>query len=97
LSFNVAATYQAEPGKEAEVEGYLLAMIGPTRAEPGCESYRILRSRDDNRVFLLIESYQSEDDFEFHKNSPHFDQNIRNGVWTALESRSVIFGEEIGV
>ncbi|MGH8914946.1 MAG: putative quinol monooxygenase [Acidimicrobiia bacterium] len=96
MSFNLAAIYQAAPGNESEVESHLDSMLVPTRAEPGCENYQAFRSKDDGRTFLLVERYTSEVDFEAHKNSPHFDRHIRNGVWGLLESRNVIFGEELG-
>jgi quinol monooxygenase YgiN len=97
VSFVVAATYQAKPGEEAEVEQHLRAMVDPTRSEEGCEYYGIFRSRDESRVFFLFERYRDETDFDSHKASEHFKQQITEGVWPHLESRSVIFAEEIGV
>jgi len=96
MSFVVAATYESKPDREADLEGHLNAMRAPTRAEEGCEEYRIFRSRDDAPVFFLFERYRSADDFEAHKESDHFGEHIRNGAWDCLESRSVVLCEELG-
>lgn len=96
MSFVVVATYESKAGREDDLAGYLQAMIAPTRAEEGCEEYRIVRSRDDARVFVLFERYRSEADFDFHKETAHFEENVRNGAWECLESRSVVFGEDFG-
>jgi quinol monooxygenase YgiN len=94
MSFGVVATYIVEPGREADVERHLSAMLAPTRAEPGCEEYRVFRSQDDPRVYVLVERYRTEADFEFHKESSHFAEHVRNGIWECLESRTVVIGEE---
>ena len=96
MSFVVVATYESKPGKEADLAEHLNAMIAPTRAEEGCQEYRIFRSKDDPRVFVLVERYGSDADFDFHKASEHFQERIVNGAWGCLESRSVVFGEEFG-
>ena len=96
MSFVLTAIYQVKPGEEAEVESHLKAMVGPTREEEACEQYAAFRSRDDSRTFFLFEKYTDDSGFEFHKASEHFKQHIIQGVWPLLESRSVVFGEEIG-
>ena len=96
MSYVVAATYESKPGREADLEVHLNAMIAPTRAEEGSAEYRIFRSRDDDRVFFLFERYRTPADFDVHKESEHFEEHIRNGAWECLESRSVVFCEEIG-
>lgn len=96
MSFVLTAIYQVKPGEEAEVEGHLKAMLGPTRDEQACEQYEAFRSRDDSRTFLLFEKYTDDAGFEFHKASEHFKEHIIEGVWPLLESRRVVFAEEIG-
>ena len=96
MSFVLSAIYQVKPGEEAEVESHLKAMVGPTLEEEACEQYEAFRSRQDSRTFFLFEKYTDEVGFEYHKASEHFKQHIIEGVWPLLESRSVVFGEEIG-
>lgn len=43
----VVASYRSKPGREADVAEHLRAMIAPTRAEPGCEAYRVVRAKND--------------------------------------------------
>lgn len=92
MSYVVAATYVSKPDAVEELREHLSAMIGPTRAEEGCEQYTVVTSTDDAHTFLLFEIYRDEDAFKAHASSPHFDQHIRNGAWDLLESRSVLFG-----
>ena len=92
MTYVVAATYVSKPEAVEELREHLNAMIGPTRAEEGCEEYRVVTSNDDPRTFLLFEIYRDEEAFKAHAASPHFDQHIRNGAWGLLESRGVIFG-----
>jgi len=96
MSFHLVATYRANPGGEEDLAAHLESMIAPTRAEAGCEGYLVLRSKDESGTFVLVESYQTEGDFEAHKASPHFEAHIVKGAWELLESRSVVFAEELG-
>lgn len=96
MSFVLTAIYQVRLGEEAAVESHLKAMVGPTRDEEACEQYEAFRSRDGSRTFFLFEKYTDESGFEFHKASEHFKKHIIKGVWPLLESRNVVFGEEIG-
>ena len=96
MSFNLVATYRANPGVAEDLAVHLESMIGPTRAEQGCEVYLVLRSKDEPGTFVLVESYRAEEDFEAHKASSHFQAHIVNGAWELLESRSVVFAEELG-
>lgn len=96
MSHVVVATYVSKPGEADEIAKHLKAMIGPTNAEPGCQTYRATQSKDDSNTFVLFEVYDDEDAFQAHASSPHFEGHIRNGAWNHLESRSVIFGSELG-
>ena len=92
MTYVVAATYVSKPDAADELREHLAAMVEPTRAEEGCEEYRVVTSNDDPRTFLLFEIYRDEEAFQAHAASPHFEEHIRNGAWDLLESRSVIFG-----
>lgn len=95
MSYVVVATYVSKDGESEELTRRLKAMISPTRAEPGCLAYRVTNSNDDPNTFVLFEVYDDEEAFKVHAASDHFEEHIRNGAWTHLESRSVVFGTEL--
>lgn len=97
LSFHVVATYTAQEGRGDELESHLKAMLGPSQAEPGCISYRVIRSDEDPDQFVIVEEYESPEAFEEHRNSPHFEQHARQGAMTLLASRIVVTGHEVTV
>lgn len=96
MSHVVVATYVSKSGEADVIAGHLEEMIGPTNAEPGCQEYRVVTSRDDPNTFVLFEVYDDEDAFQAHASSDHFEKHIRNGAWNHLESRYVVFGSELG-
>jgi len=95
LSLIIIATYRSKPGKEADLAACLKAMMAPTRAEEGCETYRVIRSNDDPATFVLFESYSDADALDAHRSSEHFNTHIRNGAWKIIDSRDVVSGSEI--
>lgn len=95
MSYVVVATYVSKEGEAGDLIEHLQAMMGPTRAEPGCQVYRVIRSNDDPNTFVLFEIYDDEEAFKAHASSDHFEQHIRGGAWNLLESRSVVFGSEL--
>jgi quinol monooxygenase YgiN len=91
MSLVVIAVWTARSGKEEQVQQVLEKMAPPSRAETGCLLYRLQRSRDDPRVFLLYEIYRSEEDYELHLSSNHFQRHaIKTGI-PLLESRKRTF------
>lgn len=72
----VVATFQARPGKEAALREALIALLGPTRKEPGCISYDMHTSPEDPAKFLFYETWQSKDDLDAHMRSPHIQKLV---------------------
>lgn len=95
MSYVVVATYVSKEGEAEDLIEHLKAMMGPTNAEPGCQTYRVIRSNDDPKTFVLFEIYDDEAAFKAHASSDHFEEHIRSGAWNHLESRSVVFGSEL--
>lgn len=95
MSHVVVATYVSKPGGAHEIANHLGAMIAPTNAEPGCRTYRVIKSKDDPNTFVLFEVYDDEEAFQAHASSDHFEEHVRNGAWNHLESRTVVFGSEL--
>ena len=89
-SYVIIATYDAAQGKGDELAAELEQMRGPTRAEPGCRSYDVYRSREDEHRFVLVEVYEDEAAFQAHCNADYFEEHIKQGAWSLLEDRSVV-------
>jgi quinol monooxygenase YgiN len=71
---HVIATFFSEMGKEDDMERALLEMIEPTRGEPGCIRYDLLRSlKGENYTeFVFVEEWESEAALADHAQTPHF-------------------------
>ena len=68
----IIAEAQALPGKIKQLEEVFETMLGPSRAEPGCISYRFFRSYDDSDSVLFYEEYDDMDAVEHHFATDHF-------------------------
>ena len=95
MSFVVAATYVAKDGETDTVLGHLQTMVGHTRAEPGCITYRLHRSVEDPNALFLYEEYVDAAAFEAHRAAPYFEQIAMSEIWPRLASRSVVRAEPL--
>lgn len=43
------------PGKDRDLREHLLSLAGPTRAEPGCITYDLYQSSEQNEEFMRLE------------------------------------------
>lgn len=77
----VIARITAQPGKEAELESILRALITPTRQEAGCISYQLLRHQSDVTEFTFVEEWQSDAAIDAHFETPH----LQNALAQASE------------
>lgn len=57
---NVVAIMRARPGKEAELEALLQSALSGFQSEPGCQSYAVLRDKEDPCRFLSYEAWDDE-------------------------------------
>jgi len=62
---------RARPGREAELEKELRALVAPSRAERGCIAYDLHVSSDQRGLFLLREIWRSLKYHERHWETPH--------------------------
>jgi quinol monooxygenase YgiN len=71
---HVIATFFAEIGKEEGMERALLEMLEPTRREPGCLRYDLLRSLKGEHYteFVFVEEWESEEALDAHGRTVHF-------------------------
>jgi quinol monooxygenase YgiN len=84
---HVIATFLAEMGKEDEMEKALQEIIEPTRSEPGCIRYDLLRSLvGANYVeFVFVEEWESEEALDAHGQMPYI-QGLRSRIKNLMGS-----------
>jgi quinol monooxygenase YgiN len=70
-TLTVVATFQARPGKEAELRAAFTGLLAPTRQEPGCLNYDLHQSPDDPAKFLFHENWTSKPALDAHLASAH--------------------------
>ncbi|MHC6592874.1 antibiotic biosynthesis monooxygenase [Arthrobacter sp. FX8] len=70
--FNVVAKYGVKQGMTEDVLGLLAQMAAATRREPGNLSYDFYRGGEDPEQIVILESYHEAEDFDRHRESPHF-------------------------
>jgi quinol monooxygenase YgiN len=69
-TITVVATFQARPGKEAELQKALISLVAPTRQEAGCLNYDLHISPLDAAKFLFHENWVSKAALDAHLQSP---------------------------
>ena len=67
----VVATFEARPGKEAELKQLLLGLLAPTRQEAGCLNYDLHSAPSHPAKFLFHETWTSQELLDAHLTSPH--------------------------
>ena len=73
----------AAEGKDAQLETALRGVVGAIRGVPGCEGIELLRDIGNERRFIFIEKWDSE---ESHKAAPgHLPEGLLEPVGAALD------------
>ncbi len=67
----VIATFEARPGKEAELRNLLTSLITPTRQEPGCLNYDLHVAPEKPTQFLFHENWTTREALDTHLQSAH--------------------------
>ncbi len=67
----VVATFEARPGKEAELRAALLGLVAPTRPEAGCLNYDLHVSPGHPGKFMFHENWTSKALLDAHLQSAH--------------------------
>jgi len=83
----VIARYVVGEGHDATVARLLRKNAEASRTEPGCLEFSVYQEIDDPRTFLLYERYTSEDAFQAHRQTPHFQNIIEQQVVPLLDER----------
>lgn len=68
----IIAEMKAAPGRRAQLLELLDGMLVPSRAEPGCISYRYFLSSEDPDLIHFHEEWQDQAAIEAHFASDHF-------------------------
>ena len=69
--YSMWAMLKARPGKGDVLAERLLALVEPSRGEPGALEYHVHRDREDPDRFALYEAWAGRDDFLSHLTTPH--------------------------
>jgi len=91
----LTVTFQARPGKEAELRAALTGLLAPTRAEVGCINYDLHTAPDDPSKFLFYENWASNAHHEAHDKTPHV-QSLRARINEISLPPVKAFWEKIG-
>lgn len=65
------AFIRAKTGRSEVLGKRLLALVEPSRREPGCINYDLHRSDTDPDLWCVYENWRSEDDLSAHFALPH--------------------------
>lgn len=89
MGFVVVARYVTKPGERARVLELLEPMVPASLAEPGCRRYDVHAATDSDDVVVLVEEYDTEDDFARHCETEHFTRIVVGEVIPLLVERQV--------
>jgi quinol monooxygenase YgiN len=95
MAYVVTAKWTAQAEHVDEVRDAILALVGPSRAEPGMLLYQPHRDPEDARVFFFYEQYADQAAYESHGASEHFRRLGHETAIPLLESRERRFYETI--
>jgi quinol monooxygenase YgiN len=71
-SITKRVTFIAKEGCEDIMKELLIAMVAPSKAEPGVIFYDIFQCTDNKRKFYAVESWESEEALDGHKATEHY-------------------------
>jgi quinol monooxygenase YgiN len=67
----LTAMLKAKPGEEDAVKDILVALVEPTRKEPGCLAYNLHQSKSDKTQFMFYEQWASKEALDAHGKMPY--------------------------
>lgn len=91
----VVARMKAKPGLEQRVGELVMALVGPTRKEPGCINYDLYQSLDDRGLFMLYENWTSKKDLDEHLNMPYLKDFLAKATDVLAEPVEIALWEMI--
>lgn len=92
----ITAAWKAKKGKESELKKNLTKMVGAVhKNEPNCLQYTLHQGLEDKTRFFFYERYTDMNAIELHKNTPHFEELIKNTEGLIAEPVQVELLEEV--
>jgi len=95
-TLTVIAILKAQPGKEAVVKQELLALIPPTRKEPGCINYDLHQDEENPARFIFHETWTSKAHLDAHLARPHLGALMAKAGELLAEPPQLILAGKIG-
>ena len=92
----LVAELQAKAGEEEAVGKALLAMVEPTRKEPGCFCYNLHQSKKDKSQFMFYELWASQAALDTHGQSPHMEAMLQAIKGRTAKGGGVTFFDLLG-
>jgi quinol monooxygenase YgiN len=77
MTVRVVARITARPDTIPQLRSVLLALLEPTRHEPGCLRYELLQSVADPTDFTFVEEWRSQQDEREHMQTPHVQRALQ--------------------
>lgn len=68
----VTAKIIAQPGEKNNIILKARDLIKSTRLEPGCISYNLYASTEDEDVLIVLEQWENQDVLDSHMQTEHF-------------------------
>ncbi|MTH55210.1 antibiotic biosynthesis monooxygenase [Bacillus mangrovi] len=93
-AITINAIMKAKEGREEELFAAMKKAIAPSRAEEGCISYDLHRSKEDKGVFVFFENWKDQEAVDAHIASPHY-QAYREEIAPLIETREVHFLDKV--
>jgi quinol monooxygenase YgiN len=91
----VVATFQAKPGKAAELQRALISLVAPTRQEAGCLNYDLHVSPEDPGKFLFHENWTTRAALDAHLKMPHIQVLLPRMDELAVGMPDIVIWEKI--
>lgn len=91
----VVATFQARPGKEAELRTALTGLVAPTRQESGCLNYDLHAAPEHPGRFLFHENWTAKAALDTHLQSPHVQALLPRVDELCSEPPAIVLWERI--
>ena len=90
MALYIVAHFHANPGRGQTLGDALLAIVEPTRAEPGCVYIHLYRALGDADPFFIHSGWTDETEFDKHAGLPHMTAFLaRVDQWIDHELRAV--------
>lgn len=67
----VVAQISSQPNGESAIKQILTDLVGLSRNEPGCHSYKVFQNDKNSLEFLTIENWADQASADTHLASPH--------------------------